>query len=133
MAVEELVDELFEPADLLACGAVLVDERLEPPEAVRAGRGRVGGGIDRFEAAQPAFDIDQVFGMRLRHGLGFGLQIGDLSFAAGQMFWGGLGGSLAVIDLDTRASVAFVMNRMAPDALGDPRGTRIIQAALASL
>ena len=74
--------------------------------------------------------IDQVLCVRLRHGLGFGLQIGDLSFAPGQMFWGGMGGSLAAIDLDARVSVAYMMNRMAPDALGDRRGIQIVQAAL---
>ena len=74
--------------------------------------------------------IDQVLCVRLRHGLGFGFQIGDLSFAPGQMFWGGMGGSLAAIDLDARVSVAYVMNRMAPDALGDRRGIQIVQAAL---
>ncbi len=76
--------------------------------------------------------IDHVLCVRMRHGLGFGLQIGDLSFAPGQMFWGGMGGSLAAIDLDARVSVAYVMNRMAPDALGDRRGIQIVQAALAA-
>ena len=105
----------------LACGGALDGVRLLSETGARRALQEQTDGIDR------------VLGVRLRHGLGFGLQIGDLALAPGQMFWGGMGGSLAVIDLDARASVAYVMNRMAPDALGDPRGLRIIQAALASL
>ena len=77
--------------------------------------------------------IDQVLMLRMRHGLGFGLQLGDVDTGPGQMFWGGWGGSLAVIDLDARMSVAYVMNRMDADLTGDPRGNRIVEAARACL
>ena len=105
----------------LACGGAVGGVRLLSEAGARRALEEQTDGIDR------------VLAVRHRHGLGFGFQIGDLSFAPGQMFWGGMGGSLAVIDLDARASVAYVMNRMAPDALGDRRGLRVIQAALASL
>ena len=80
-------------------------------------------------------NIDLVLMMRLRHGLGFGLQIGDETFgpSSDHMFWGGLGGSLCVLDFDSRMSVAYVMNRMAAEPLGDVRGRSIIEAAYASL
>ena len=71
--------------------------------------------------------------LRMRHGLGFGLQLGDVETGPGQMFWGGWGGSLAVIDLDARMSVAYVMNRMDADLTGDPRGNRIVEATRACL
>ena len=77
--------------------------------------------------------IDQVLMLRMRHGLGFGLQLGDVETGPGQMFWGGWGGSLAVIDLDARMSVAYVMNRMDADLTGDPRGNRIVEATRACL
>ena len=77
--------------------------------------------------------IDQVLMQRMRHGLGFGLQLGDVDTGPGQMFWGGWGGSLAAIDLDARMSVAYVMNRMDADLTGDPRGNRIADAAQACL
>lgn len=78
--------------------------------------------------------IDKVLMVRLRHGLGFGLQIGDqYTTGPGQMFWGGWGGSLAVVDLDARASVAYVMNRMDSDLMGDVRGRRVVEAAIACL
>ncbi|MCY4665181.1 MAG: serine hydrolase [Acidimicrobiaceae bacterium] len=77
---------------------------------------------------------DQVLMVRMRHGLGFGFQLGE-SFTTepGQMFWGGWGGSLATIDLDARLSVAYVMNRMDSDLMGDIRGRRIVEAARACL
>ena len=74
--------------------------------------------------------IDQVLMVRLRHGLGFGLQLGEsFTTAPGQMFWGGWGGSLAAIDVNARLSVAYVMNRMDADLMGDIRGRRIADAA----
>ena len=67
---------------------------------------------------------DQVFGMPVRFGMGFGLISPDWPISPNErtFFWGGWGGSLAVIDLDARMSVGYVMNRMAADLLGDPRG-----------
>ena len=73
--------------------------------------------------------IDQVLMVRLRHGLGFGLQLGEaFTTETGQMFWGGWGGSLSAVDLDNRLSVAYVMNRMDADLMGDVRGRRIVDA-----
>ena len=73
--------------------------------------------------------IDHVLMVRLRHGLGFGLQLGE-SFATepGQMFWGGWGGSLAAVDLNARVSIAYVMNRMDADLMGDIRARNIVEA-----
>ncbi len=45
---------------------------------------------------------------------------------------GGWGGSLAIIDLDARVSIAYVMNRMAADP-GDRRGGRLAAAVYKSL
>ena len=49
------------------------------------------------------------------------------------MFWGGWGGSLSAIDLNARMSIAYVMNRMDSDLMGDIRGRRIAEAAHACL
>ena len=101
----------------LACGGTLDGVRLMSEPGVR-------------RALEEQTDgIDQVLMVRLRHGLGFGFQLGEAFTAApGQMFWGGWGGSLAAIDLDARLSVAYVMNRMDADLLGDVRGNRIVDA-----
>ena len=48
-------------------------------------------------------------------------------------FWGGWGGSLAIVDLDLRASIVYVINRMEADLMGDLRGGNIAGAAIQSL
>ena len=44
-------------------------------------------------------------------------------------FWGGWGGSIVVIDLEAKLVISYVMNRMASDLVGDPRGVDILFAA----
>ena len=104
----------------LACGGTVDGVRLMSEDGVR-----------RALEEQTDGD-DQVLMVRMRHGLGFGFQLGE-SFTTepGQMFWGGWGGSLAAIDLERRMSIAYVMNRMDSDLMGDIRGRRIVEAARA--
>ena len=66
---------------------------------------------------------DLVLGSPARFGLGFGLGGGvvPLPNPADSMFWGGYGGSLAVIDMKARTTLAYVMNRMAGTTTGDMR------------
>ena len=106
----------------LACGGTVDGVRLMSEDGVR-----------RALEEQTDGD-DQVLMVRMRHGLGFGFQLGE-SFTTepGQMFWGGWGGSLAAIDLERRMSIAYVMNRMDSDLMGDIRGRRIVEAARACL
>ena len=80
-------------------------------------------------------NFDQVLQARLRHGIGFGLEMdGWISSPnPGCMFWGGWGGSIAMIDLDAHTTVTYVMNRMDHQLTGDPRGLRIAEATYASL
>lgn len=78
---------------------------------------------------------DLVLGVPIVFGMGFG--INDAAFPISPnpraFFWGGWGGSLAVIDLDARVSIAYVMNRMEADLMGDRRGGLIAMAAYQSL
>ena len=106
----------------LACGGTLDGVRLMSEAGVR-------------RALEEQTDgIDNMLMVRLRHGLGFGLQLGEeFTTEPGQMFWGGWGGSLAAIDLDARLSIAYVMNRMDADLMGDIRGRRIVEAVQACL
>ncbi len=78
---------------------------------------------------------DHVFGMPMRFGMGFGLNSETLPISPNprSFFWGGWGGSLAIIDLDARLTISYVMNGMAADLLGDLRGTRIAGASYLSL
>ena len=54
---------------------------------------------------------DLILGVPVRYGLGFALA-GSLLPAASRstLFWGGYGGSFAIIDLDAHTSFAYVMN-----------------------
>lgn len=78
---------------------------------------------------------DLVLGVPIVFGMGFGLNDAALPISPNPraFFWGGWGGSLAIIDLDARASVAYVMNRMEGNLLGDLRGGRVAAAAFQSL
>ena len=91
---------------------------------------------------EPVFDEqtngpDLALPIPLRHGIGFGLPIPELPLSPNPRacFWGGWGGSLAVIDLDARVSFSYVMNRMGEGTTGDLRGGMVLLAmwmALAS-
>ncbi len=48
-------------------------------------------------------------------------------------FWGGWGGSLAIIDVDAQLSFAYVMNRMGEGTTGDMRAAGLLLAAYRSL
>jgi len=78
---------------------------------------------------------DKVMGVPMRFGMGFGLPHPSfpLSPNPNVMFWGGWGGSLAVIDLDARLSIAYAMNKMAPEVMGDLRGAMIVVATYKAL
>ncbi|GAA1544286.1 serine hydrolase domain-containing protein [Kribbella lupini] len=66
---------------------------------------------------------DQVFDRPIRYGMGYSLQGRACS-------WGGWGGSLVLVDLDTGLTVAYVMNRMLEEGpLGDDRGLELLMAA----
>jgi CubicO group peptidase (beta-lactamase class C family) len=78
---------------------------------------------------------DQVQMARLRHGIGFARELEGWTTSPNEnsMFWGGWGGSLAVVDFDARASISYVMNRMDAELTGDPRNQRIAAATYAAL
>jgi len=108
---------------VLACGGEVGGRRFLSPE----GCGAV------FE--QQAYGTDLVLGVPIRFGMGYGLSSTELPMGTGERvcFWGGWGGSLIVVDLDARMTVAYVMNRMGEGTLGDARGAGIVAAAYASL
>ncbi len=63
---------------------------------------------------------DLIIGQDARFGMGFSLAGGLLPLPSpNSMFWGGHGGSIAIIDMDARTTIAYAMNRMGP--LGDGR------------
>jgi CubicO group peptidase (beta-lactamase class C family) len=57
-----------------------------------------------------------------RFGLGFGLPSAAVPLPnPNTLFWGGYGGSLAIIDMDKRTSFGYAMNKMAGTTTGDMR------------
>lgn len=63
---------------------------------------------------------DLILGIDLQFGLGFALPRGMMP-SPNTLFWGGLGGSLVIVDLDTRTTMAYAMNRMTGTTTGDLR------------
>lgn len=99
-----------------------------------------GGTVDgvtlmRPESLDPIFEtqaagVDLVLAKDLRMGMGFGLSSPELPLPSERAFyWGGWGGSVAVIDLDQRMSISYVMNRMYPTLDGDIRSANLMMAA----
>jgi CubicO group peptidase (beta-lactamase class C family) len=76
---------------------------------------------------------DLVLGVPLRFGMGFGLSGDLMPIGPRACFWGGWGGSLVIIDLDTRICITYVMNRMESGLVGDLRGAGIALAAFAAV
>lgn len=73
--------------------------------------------------------VDKLLGVPVHYGLGFGLPgaVGPLRHED-SFFWGGRGGSLAVIDMKNRASFGYAMNRLSLTTTGDERGSSLIHA-----
>ena len=77
--------------------------------------------------------VDEILGMPMRYGIGYGLAGGWLPNPR-TCFWGGWGGSMVLADLDARMTVAYTMNRMLdPAAGGDERALLIVMAAYEGL
>ena len=80
--------------------------------------------------------IDLVNGLPLRWGIGLALSdprtlpwLPDGRVA----FWGGWGGSMAIMDLDRRMTISYVMNNMGADLLGSDRAAAYVDAAYAAV
>ena len=106
-------------------------------QSVVANGGEVGGvrllspaGCDRIFSEQ-ANGTDLVLGLPVRMGTGYGLPSAELGMDPNMRvcYWGGWGGSVVANDLDTRMTVAYMMNKMASGTMGDERGLGILWAA----
>jgi CubicO group peptidase (beta-lactamase class C family) len=88
--------------------------------AVRGVRLLSQAGCDRAREEQFAGE-DRRLGMQMRWGLGYGLFGNALG-------WGGWGGSLVMVDPDSRMAVAYVTTQMREPA-DDTRGLELVLAA----
>jgi CubicO group peptidase (beta-lactamase class C family) len=77
---------------------------------------------------------DLILGLPARFGMGFGLAGGAVPFPnPNTIYWGGYGGSVAIIDMDARTTFSYVMNKMQGTTTGDMRGFALLGAAWAGL
>ena len=102
-----------------------------------------GGTVDGVQLLSPStidtiFDVqadgtDLVLGVPLKFGIGYGLPQPDTLPYIPQdgrlCFWGGWGGSMIIVDVDRRMTIAYMMNQMASGIIGGPTGTELITAA----
>ena len=65
----------------------------------------------------------------MHFGLGFGLTSETVPLPNNRtIYWGGYGGSLAVIDLENQLTFTYVMNRMDAGLAADERGMSLVLA-----
>jgi CubicO group peptidase (beta-lactamase class C family) len=77
---------------------------------------------------------DLVMNVKARFGMGFGLSGGLVSLPnPNSIFWGGYGGSLAIIDMDAKTTFGYAMNRMVGTTTGDVRAFGLAMAMWESL
>ena len=93
--------------------------------------------IDTIEKAleEQSYGTDLVLMVPIRFGLGLGLQNKERPIGPNQriLYWGGWGGSVSIMDLDAKLSIAYVMNKMVTTTTGDPRSTRLIETLYNSI
>lgn len=75
--------------------------------------------------------VDQMLLLNIRFGLGVGLPVPEtVTFIpeGNICFWGGWGGSMVVMDLDRRMTIAYTMNKMGSGILSNANGKAYIEA-----
>jgi CubicO group peptidase (beta-lactamase class C family) len=80
--------------------------------------------------------VDQALGVPIRFGIGYGLPVPEtIPYLPDEKicFWGGWGGSLIVMDLGRKLTIAYMMNKMAPGIIGSPRAEQYSRAIYAAL
>jgi CubicO group peptidase (beta-lactamase class C family) len=82
---------------------------------------------------EQAKGTDLVLGVPLRFGMGYGLSNDLLPIGPRACYWGGYGGSVVVMDQETRLTVSYAMNRMESGLVGDARGVNLVMAAVMGL
>jgi CubicO group peptidase (beta-lactamase class C family) len=79
---------------------------------------------------------DLVLGVPMRFGIGYGLpQLETLPYVPDEKicFWGGWGGSVILMDVGRRMTIAYMMNKMGPGIVGSDRSERYVRAIYAAL
>ena len=80
--------------------------------------------------------VDLVLGVPLRFGIGYGLPCKETIpyIPDGRVcFWGGWGGSIIIVDVDRRMTIAYMMNKMEGGIIGGVRSEALLRAAYGAL
>jgi CubicO group peptidase (beta-lactamase class C family) len=87
------------------------------------------------KALEPQIEgVDLILARPARYGMGFGLPSAMVPLPhPNTVFWGGYGGSLAIVDMDARTSFGYVMNKMAGTTTGDLRAYSLCVAMWTAL
>ena len=102
-------------------GEVAAGRLLSPQTLAQATQLRISG-------------VDEVLGVPARWGAGFLLNSDGLYGPSAATFGhSGWGGSFAMVDPGRKAALAYTMNRMGTDLVGDPRDVALIAAAYEGL
>jgi CubicO group peptidase (beta-lactamase class C family) len=78
---------------------------------------------------EQSYRVDEIVEIPIRYGFGMGLDsaefrcLGDRS-----LHWGGYGGSFCMMDVESKSCIAYAMNRLLPDVIGDPRNDALRDA-----
>jgi CubicO group peptidase (beta-lactamase class C family) len=130
--ISQVNSRAWRGAEIPAAGGTGNARSVAQLHAILANGGIVNG--RRFmseDGCRRALDLqvsgrDLILDMPLRFGMGFAL--GDhLMPNANTLYWGGYGGSLAIIDLDAHTTFCYVMNKMSGTAT-DLRGLGLAMA-----
>ena len=131
LAAEESASTSWRRAEIPAAGGHGNARSVSRVMAVLANEGTLDGvHFLSPETCRRIFDeqqcgTDLVLGMPVRLGLGFGLSSRHMPLPNARCcYWGGWGGSLAVVDMENRISFSYVMNDMRDGTTGDMRGAR---------
>jgi CubicO group peptidase (beta-lactamase class C family) len=79
---------------------------------------------------------DLVLDVPLRFGIGYALPETETVPYVPQgraCYWGGWGGSVIIVDLDTGTTISYMMNKMAPGVIGSDRSEAYVRAILGCL
>lgn len=133
--VAETSSRAWRGAEIPAAGGTGNARAVAGIHAILANGGVAGGKTFLSEAGcRRALDCqiegdDLILGIPVRYGMGFGLPGGMVPLPnSNSCYWGGYGGSIAIIDMDARATYSYVMNRMEGTTTGDPRGFGLVMA-----
>ena len=138
--VTETYTRAWRGAEIPAAGGTGNARSVARVQAILANGGVMGGKRFLSEAGcRRALELqiegtDMVLDLPVRFGLGYGLAGPSMPMLnEHSCFWGGYGGSLVLIDMASRTTISYVMNRMESTLTGDMRGGILAALALQGL